>query len=53
MNMEYTLSSYKKDIKEIKKVVNKLGITAENFFALILVLKTISFVKAVFLYLGM
>ncbi len=49
MNMEYTLTSYKKDIKKVK---NKLGITVENFFALILVLKTLSFVKAVFLYLG-
>jgi hypothetical protein len=33
-------------------VKSKLRITAENFFAVILLLKTLSFLKAVFLYIG-
>ncbi|MBO8182082.1 MAG: hypothetical protein H0Z28_04715 [Archaeoglobus sp.] len=34
-------------------VKNKLRFTAENFFAIILVLKTLSFVKAVLIYFGL
>jgi len=48
-NMEHVYLSYTKDVKEIK---GKVRIAAENFFALILILKTLSFVKAVALYLG-